>query len=72
MTATIMSAPDAVRAVRDGHTVLIGGFGMAGMPVDLIDALIEHGAGDLTVVSNNAATATPASRRCSRPAGSGR
>jgi len=54
MTATIMSAPDAVRAVRDGHTVLIGGFGMAGMPVDLIDALIEHGAGDLTVVSNNA------------------
>jgi 3-oxoadipate CoA-transferase alpha subunit len=54
VTASIMSAIEAVRAVEDGHTVLVGGFGMAGMPVDLIDALIEHGAGDLTVVSNNA------------------
>lgn len=45
---------DAVARIKDGSTVLIGGFGMAGMPVTLIDALIEHGAGDLTVVSNNA------------------
>ncbi|MCY1144387.1 3-oxoacid CoA-transferase subunit A [Actinoplanes sp. Pm04-4] len=50
----IVSAPEAVSAVEDGHTVLVGGFGMAGMPVELIDALIEHGAGDLTIVSNNA------------------
>jgi 3-oxoadipate CoA-transferase alpha subunit len=49
-----MAALDAVAAVRDGDTVLVGGFGMAGMPVELIDALIEHGAGDLTIVSNNA------------------
>jgi 3-oxoadipate CoA-transferase alpha subunit len=49
-----MTALDAVAAVRDGGTVLVGGFGMAGMPVELIDALIEHGAGDLTIVSNNA------------------
>ncbi|WP_211192034.1 3-oxoacid CoA-transferase subunit A [Actinoplanes sp. TBRC 11911] len=49
-----MSALDAVAAVQDGDTVLVGGFGMAGMPVELIDALIEHGAGDLTIVSNNA------------------
>ncbi|MFC3744546.1 3-oxoacid CoA-transferase subunit A [Paractinoplanes deccanensis] len=49
-----MPAGEAVRAVRDGDTVLVGGFGMAGMPVELIDALIEHGAGDLTIVSNNA------------------
>jgi 3-oxoadipate CoA-transferase alpha subunit len=54
VTATEMAALDAVAAVRDGDTVLVGGFGMAGMPVELIDALIEHGAGDLTIVSNNA------------------
>ncbi|GAA1754341.1 3-oxoacid CoA-transferase subunit A [Aeromicrobium alkaliterrae] len=44
----------AVEGITDGATVLIGGFGMAGMPVALIDALIEQGATDLTVVSNNA------------------
>jgi len=54
VTATITTAADAVTAVKDGATVLVGGFGMAGMPVELIDALIEHGAGDLTIVSNNA------------------
>jgi len=45
---------EAVAGVDDGATVLIGGFGMAGMPVALIDALIRQGATDLTVVSNNA------------------
>jgi 3-oxoadipate CoA-transferase alpha subunit len=44
----------AVAGIRDGSTVLVGGFGLAGMPVRLIDALIEQGASDLTVVSNNA------------------
>jgi 3-oxoadipate CoA-transferase alpha subunit len=48
------SHDDAVAGTADGATVLVGGFGMAGMPVELIDALIRHGAGDLTVVSNNA------------------
>ncbi len=48
------SAVDAVSGTADGSTVLVGGFGMAGMPVQLIDALIDHGATDLTVVSNNA------------------
>ncbi|RVU17671.1 3-oxoacid CoA-transferase subunit A [Streptomyces antnestii] len=47
-------ADEAVAGVQDGSTVLIGGFGMAGMPVELIDALIRQGATDLTVVSNNA------------------
>ncbi|WP_088319264.1 3-oxoacid CoA-transferase subunit A [Kineosporia sp. R_H_3] len=47
-------ADEAVAGVRDGSTVLVGGFGMAGMPVALIDALIRQGATDLTVVSNNA------------------
>jgi 3-oxoadipate CoA-transferase alpha subunit len=47
-------ADEAVAGVEDGSTVLVGGFGMAGMPVQLIDALIRQGAKDLTVVSNNA------------------
>jgi len=55
VTATICgSVEEAVAGIEDGSTVLIGGFGMAGMPVHLIDALIEQGASDLTVVSNNA------------------
>ncbi|WP_426503482.1 3-oxoacid CoA-transferase subunit A [Dactylosporangium sp. McL0621] len=48
------TADEAVASVRDGDTVLVGGFGMAGMPVTLIDALIAHGAAGLTIVSNNA------------------
>ncbi|MCH1867908.1 3-oxoacid CoA-transferase subunit A [Nocardioides sp. CFH 31398] len=45
---------EALAGVADGDTVLVGGFGMAGMPVRLVDALIETGATDLTIVSNNA------------------
>jgi 3-oxoadipate CoA-transferase alpha subunit len=44
----------AVADVHDGATVLIGGFGTAGQPAELIDALIAHGARDLTIVNNNA------------------
>lgn len=52
---TITGDPDEVVAgIEDGATVLVGGFGMAGMPVTLIDALIRQGASNLTVVSNNA------------------
>ncbi|GLW48166.1 3-oxoadipate CoA-transferase subunit A [Streptomyces sp. NBRC 14336] len=55
MTTTIAATTDeAVAGIQDGSTVLVGGFGLAGMPFDLIDALIRQGAGDLTVVSNNA------------------
>jgi 3-oxoadipate CoA-transferase alpha subunit len=54
MTFFAESTLEAVDGVRDGATVLIGGFGMAGMPVALIDALIAQGAGELTVVCNNA------------------
>ncbi len=54
MTLVCETPDDAVAGVDDGSTVLVGGFGMAGMPVDLIDALIRQGATDLTVVSNNA------------------
>ncbi|OMC39552.1 3-oxoadipate CoA-transferase [Mycolicibacterium fortuitum] len=55
MTAVIIGdTAEAVAGIADGATVLIGGFGMAGMPTTLIDALIDQGATDLTVVSNNA------------------
>jgi 3-oxoadipate CoA-transferase, alpha subunit len=48
------SIAEALADVRDGSTVLIGGFGTAGIPAELIDGLIEQGAKDLTVVNNNA------------------
>jgi 3-oxoadipate CoA-transferase alpha subunit len=46
--------PAGVADIRDGATVMIGGFGTAGMPDALIEALIEHGARELTIVNNNA------------------
>ena len=45
---------EALAGVADGATVMIGGFGGAGQPGELIDALIEQGAKDLTIVNNNA------------------
>lgn len=48
------SAAEAVADIPDGATVMIGGFGAAGQPVELIEALIESGATGLTVVNNNA------------------
>ena len=54
MVMITQSAIDAVADIPDGATVLIGGFGPAGQPVELIDALVESGTRDLTVVNNNA------------------
>jgi 3-oxoadipate CoA-transferase alpha subunit len=55
VTVQLCTDPDeAVAGIADGSTILVGGFGMAGMPVTLIDALIRQGTGDLTIVSNNA------------------
>ena len=51
---TFTTVADALSDVRDGATVMIGGFGGAGMPVALVDGLIERGARDLTIVANNA------------------
>jgi 3-oxoadipate CoA-transferase, alpha subunit len=53
----VASLEAAVADIRDGATVLVGGFGNAGMPFALIDALIAQGASDLTIVSNNAGNA---------------
>jgi len=51
------SVADALADIKDGATVLIGGFGTAGIPNELIDGLIAQGAKDLTVVNNNAGNA---------------
>ena len=51
---TVPDAAAAVAGISDGSTVMMGGFGRAGQPVELIDALIAQGAGDLTIVANNA------------------
>ncbi len=50
----VPSVEAALAGVRDGSTVLIGGFGGAGVPAELIDALIAQGARELTIVNNNA------------------
>jgi 3-oxoadipate CoA-transferase alpha subunit len=49
----IGSTAEAVREIHDGATVMIGGFGEAGSPIELIHSLIDHGAKNLTVISNN-------------------
>ncbi|HEY2558626.1 MAG TPA: 3-oxoacid CoA-transferase subunit A [Caldimonas sp.] len=50
----IASLAEAVADVPDGATVMIGGFGTAGLPNELVDALLEQGAKDLTIINNNA------------------
>ena len=50
----VQSMADALEGIRDGSTVLIGGFGSVGQPDDLIEGLIELGAKDLVCVANNA------------------
>lgn len=50
----MQSTEQALAGVQDGATVMIGGFGGAGMPHELVDGLIGQGARDLTIISNNA------------------
>ena len=50
----VQSIAESLAGVRDGSTVMMGGFGAAGQPDELIEGLIEQGARDLTVVANNA------------------
>jgi 3-oxoadipate CoA-transferase alpha subunit len=50
----VPSLAAAVAGIHDGAVVLVSGFGASGIPVELIDALIDQGAKDLTVVTNNA------------------
>jgi len=51
---TVPTVAAAIEDIPDGATIMIGGFGRAGQPVELIDALIAHGAKNLTIVNNNA------------------
>lgn len=51
------TAAEAVANIHDSATILIGGFGNAGQPMELIDALMDCGATDLTVINNNAGQA---------------
>lgn len=51
---TVASLDEAVAGIPDGATIMIGGFGTAGMPAELIDALIAQGARELVIVNNNA------------------
>jgi len=55
--ARILTADDAVARIPDGASILLGGFGLCGIPENLIKALVRRGARDLTVISNNAGVA---------------
>jgi len=50
----VASLADAVEGIEDGATVLVGGFGASGVPVELVHALLDRGTTDLTIVTNNA------------------
>jgi acyl CoA:acetate/3-ketoacid CoA transferase alpha subunit len=54
MNKVLPSAADAVAMIPDGATIMMGGFGLCGIPESLIAALRERGTRDLTIISNNA------------------
>lgn len=54
MNKVVANADEAVRDIKDGCMIMVGGFGLCGIPADLIDALVRKGVKDLTTVSNNA------------------
>jgi len=54
MNKVVASADEAIRDVKDGSMIMVGGFGLCGIPADLIDALVRKGVQNLTTVSNNA------------------
>lgn len=54
MNKLVKNAEEAIKDIRDGATILVGGFGLCGIPENLIAALREKGTRDLTLVSNNA------------------
>lgn len=51
---SVSTLSEAIAGIHDGATIMIGGFGPAGQPTFLIDALIDRGARDLTIINNNA------------------
>jgi 3-oxoacid CoA-transferase subunit A len=53
MNKVVASADEAIRDIRDGATIMIGGFGLCGIPENLIQALVRRGTKNLTTISNN-------------------
>jgi 3-oxoacid CoA-transferase subunit A len=58
MNKVVANADEAVRDIQDGALIMVGGFGLCGVPEDLIDALVRKGIRNLTTVSNNAGVDT--------------
>ena len=56
MNKVVRDAEEAIRDIPDGASILMGGFGLCGIPEKLIEALVRKGTKDLTVISNNAGT----------------
>jgi 3-oxoacid CoA-transferase A subunit len=54
MNKAVANADEAIRDIRDGATIMVGGFGLCGIPENLIDALVRQGVRNLTTISNNA------------------
>ena len=55
---TVRDAGEALQGIRDGSTILVSGFGDAGTPHALLDALVAQGARELTIITNNAGVGT--------------
>ncbi len=53
MNKVVANADEAIRDIPDGATIMVGGFGLCGIPENLIDALVRRGVKDLTTISNN-------------------
>jgi 3-oxoacid CoA-transferase subunit A len=58
MNKVVANADEAVRDVEDGATIMVGGFGLCGIPEELIEALVRKGVKNLTTISNNAGVDT--------------
>ncbi|HEX6914166.1 MAG TPA: CoA-transferase, partial [Chitinophagaceae bacterium] len=54
MNKVFANADEAIRDIQDGATIMLGGFGLCGIPENCIDALARKGIKDLTCISNNA------------------
>ncbi|MGO2508328.1 MAG: 3-oxoacid CoA-transferase subunit A [Vibrio hibernica] len=54
MSKVVKNVVEAITLIKDGDSIFVGGFGEAGSPIELLHALVDHGARDLTIISNNA------------------
>ena len=70
MNKVVASADEAIQDIPDGATIMVGGFGLCGIPENLIRALVRKGTKNLTTISNNAESMAWASACCWQPANS--